>query len=453
MKKPTPTQTESPYGFDELFFSTTDSRGVITFGNDVFIRVSGYDKETMVGAPHSIIRHPDMPRAVFKLLWDTIKAGSPIAAYVKNLASNGSYYWVFAFVFPIDNGYISIRLKPSSELFKAAQKLYPLTLEVEEKGGMEASIPFLIENIQKSGFKDYQEFMIQAAFLELSALQEKKPSRGVERVSGVIGEITELSFRSSQDLKESFKRIQSFRETNQNFLKTMKELTDGFQHLKFIALNMTVAAAKFGELALSLGVIAKEFSGLSEQIRSHLTILSDFVDLLSGVVQKCALVIVALESQMLMVEFFIKESIDKIQDSEHAFDDMINNKAHFSKLFHDYSISLGNEVSGLEKHLSAISENMSEVQKFTTGLEVIRQIGAVESARVNEVRQVFVHYLEEMLKFISLLRTTSKSIEKEVLDLQEGSEVLKATSVSIYTSVDKIFYLAANFSVKEKQGG
>ena len=154
-----------------------------------------------------------------------------------------------------------------------------------------------------------------------------------------------------------------------------------------------------------------------------------------------------------MVEFFIKESIDKIQDSEHAFDDMINNKAHFSKLFHDYSVSLGNEVSGLEKHLSVISEKMSEVQKFTTGLEVIRQIGAVESARVNEVRQVFVHYLEEMLKFISLLRTTSKSIEKEVLDLQEGSEVLKATSVSLYTSVDKIFDLAANFSVKENQGG
>lgn len=450
MKKPTPTQNESPFGFDELFFSTTDPRGVITFGNDIFIRVSGYSKETMLGAPHSIIRHPDMPRAVFKLLWDTIKSGAPIAAYVKNLAANGSYYWVFAFVFPIDNGYISIRLKPSSDLFKAAQQLYPMTLEVEEKEGMEGSIPFLLENIQKSGFKDYQDFMIQAAFLELNALQEKSTDSGVDNTNGVIHDITELSIKSSQDLKASFNRIQSFRHANQKFLKTMNELTEGFQHLKYIALNMTVAAAKFGDLALSLGVIAKEFSSLSEHIRSHLSILSDFIELLSDVIQKCSLCIVALEVQMLMVEFFIKESIERIQDSDHAFDDMLNNKTHFSKLFQDYSSKLEKEVAGLEEHLSAIAEKMSEVQKFTTGLEVIRQIGAVESARVNEVRQVFVHYLEEMLKFISLLRTTSKAIETEIMDLQSGSEVLKATSKTLYASVDKIFDLAESASLKKQ---
>lgn len=149
MIKPKPTQSESPFGFDELFFSTTDERGVIRFGNDVFIRVSGYPKEVLKGAPHSIIRHPDMPRAVFKLLWDTLHAGSPIAAYVKNMSANGNYYWVFAFVFPIEDGYISIRQKPSSALFAAAQALYPLALEVEEKEGMEGSIPFLLDQIKK----------------------------------------------------------------------------------------------------------------------------------------------------------------------------------------------------------------------------------------------------------------------------------------------------------------
>lgn len=65
---------------------------MITFGNDVFVRVSGYSRETLKGAPHSIIRHPDVPRAVFKLLWDTLKSDHPIAAYVKNMSANGSYY-------------------------------------------------------------------------------------------------------------------------------------------------------------------------------------------------------------------------------------------------------------------------------------------------------------------------------------------------------------------------
>lgn len=144
MRRPTPNQNESPFGFDELFFSTTNERGVITFGNDVFVRVSGYPRETLKGAPHSIIRHPDVPRAVFKLLWDTLQAGRPIAAYVKNLSANGSFYWVYAFVFPIQDGYLSIRLKPSSPIFSVVKNLYTATLAVEEKDGMEGSVTIRI---------------------------------------------------------------------------------------------------------------------------------------------------------------------------------------------------------------------------------------------------------------------------------------------------------------------
>lgn len=450
MIKPNPTLSESPFGFEELFFSTTDPRGVITFGNDVFVRVSAYDKEVLTGAPHSIIRHPDMPRAVFKLLWDTIKAGEPIAAYVKNMAANGNYYWVLAFVFPIENGYISIRIKPSSALFKAAQSIYSLALDVEKKDGMERSLAFIVEQLQKSGFNSYKDFMIQAAFAELSSLQEK--GHGQQRdhsATGVLRDITELGFRASEDLRDCFTKVQGFQEKNHRFLRTMDDLTQGFQHLKFIALNMTVAAAKFGNQASSLGVIAKEFSDLSEQIRTHLMGLSDFIKLLSDVVQNCALIIAALESQMLMVDFFIKESIAKIESSDHAFDDMVANRVHFSKLFSDYAANLDREVSGLESHLANILEKMSEVQKFTTGLEVIRQIGAVESARVNEIKQVFVHYLEEMQKFIVLLRGSSKGIEVDVKDIQSSCKVIKTAAAALGQLVDTIFDLAATYSGRE----
>lgn len=449
MIKPKPTQSESPFGFDELFFSTTDERGVIRFGNDVFIRVSGYPKEVLKGAPHSIIRHPDMPRAVFKLLWDTLHAGSPIAAYVKNMSANGNYYWVFAFVFPIEDGYISIRQKPSTALFQAAQALYPLALEVEEKEGMEGSIPFLLDQIKKSGFSSYTDFMIQAAFAELNAFQEKGKGYIHAETKGALKEITEISFEASEELKDCFLRIQEFQKSNQAFSATMEELTKGFQHLKFIALNMTVAAAKFGDLASSLGVIAKEFSDLSEQIRSHLSGLGDFVELLANVIQKCALKIVALDSQMLMVDFFIKESIQKIKTSQNAFGDMIENRTHFSRLFRSYAKDLEQEVSGLEKDLQGVLSQMEEVKKFTTGLEVIRQIGAVESARVNEVRQVFVHYLEEMQKFISLLQASNTNIHREVEKLQNDCGVIKNSAASMAGFVDTIFDLASKYSNNE----
>ncbi len=93
-----PPTGEAPFKIDETFYSRTDERGVIKSGNFVFRRVADYSWDEMIGAPHKIIRHPDMPKAVFWLLWDTIKRGEAIGAYVKNLAKDGLYYWVFAVV-------------------------------------------------------------------------------------------------------------------------------------------------------------------------------------------------------------------------------------------------------------------------------------------------------------------------------------------------------------------
>jgi PAS domain S-box-containing protein len=86
--------------FDDLIVSKTDLTGRITYANDVFCKISGYSEAELLGQPHSIIRHPDMPRAVFKYLWDTILEGREVFAYVKNLAKSGDFYWVFAHVTP-----------------------------------------------------------------------------------------------------------------------------------------------------------------------------------------------------------------------------------------------------------------------------------------------------------------------------------------------------------------
>ena len=109
---------ERPLKAHELFFSTTNAKGVITSGNDVFSHASGYPLDEMIGKAHNIVRHPDMPRAVFQLLWDTISAGQPLAAYVKNRTSDDAYYWVLASVVPISDGYLSVRLAPAGEHFE-----------------------------------------------------------------------------------------------------------------------------------------------------------------------------------------------------------------------------------------------------------------------------------------------------------------------------------------------
>jgi PAS domain S-box-containing protein len=100
MNHVTPTNTERFFDKDDIIVSKTDLKGRITYANKVFLDICGYSEAEIVGQPHSIIRHPDMPRAVFKLLWDTISEGREIFAYVKNMTKTGDFYWVFAHVTP-----------------------------------------------------------------------------------------------------------------------------------------------------------------------------------------------------------------------------------------------------------------------------------------------------------------------------------------------------------------
>jgi PAS domain S-box-containing protein len=121
---------ETPYPDGKLIVSTTDPDGTITHVNQAFVDMSGYSEEELIGVPHSILRHPDMPPAAFKELWDTVQKGDKWQGFVKNLRKDGGYYWVKATVIPnIRNGkivgYTSVRRKPSKTKVDECIKLYP----------------------------------------------------------------------------------------------------------------------------------------------------------------------------------------------------------------------------------------------------------------------------------------------------------------------------------------
>lgn len=154
---------------NDFIVSKTDLKGRITYGNRIFIEFSGYSENELIGTQHNVIRHPDMPRAVFKLLWDTIAQGKECFAYVKNLAKDGSFYWVFANVTPSydDNGniigYLSVRRKPKASGVKIMTEVYKAMLEAEEKAGaknaMEASTKLLVDILNEKGMS-YEELVL-----------------------------------------------------------------------------------------------------------------------------------------------------------------------------------------------------------------------------------------------------------------------------------------------------
>jgi PAS domain S-box-containing protein len=170
-----PTGVEQFFNEDEIIVSKTDTKGHITYGNEVFLKLAGYDEEELLGAPHNIIRHPDMPKAVFKLLWDTIQDGKEINAYVINLAKDGSHYWVFANVTPsFDSqnniiGYYSVRRVPSQEVLKETIiPLYKKLKELEDEGGVDKSVGYLVSLLEDVG-KSYEEFIFSLEYGEKEA--------------------------------------------------------------------------------------------------------------------------------------------------------------------------------------------------------------------------------------------------------------------------------------------
>ncbi|NOX16487.1 MAG: PAS domain-containing protein [Epsilonproteobacteria bacterium] len=157
MQRPQPTNSRYDLKPNDFIVSKTDLKGKITYCNQIFMQIAKYSEEELIGTPHNIIRHPDMPKIVFKLLWDRIEHKEEIFAFVKNLSKDGGYYWVYANVtasLGINGniiGYYSVRRKPSEKGIKVCGDLYAKLLEIEKSGGMEASGKFLNDLLKEKG--------------------------------------------------------------------------------------------------------------------------------------------------------------------------------------------------------------------------------------------------------------------------------------------------------------
>lgn len=155
----TPLNTEVKLDEEEFIVSKTDAKGKITYVNRVFMGISGYTEPELLGQPHNMIRHPDMPRAVFKFLWDTLKNGDDFLGYVKNLCKDGRYYWVFANITPDISsrgdlkGYYSVRRKPSAEGIRVIEPIYKRMLQIEtqarSRSTVTESLEFLLEEMDR----------------------------------------------------------------------------------------------------------------------------------------------------------------------------------------------------------------------------------------------------------------------------------------------------------------
>ncbi len=168
MRKPkvTPIEKEVKLKEEDFIVSKTDTKSRILYGNKIFIDISGYSEDELLGQPHNILRHPDMPRCAFKVLYDHIQNGKEWFGYVKNLRKDGGYYWVYANISPTfdQNGniieYYSVRRKPREGFKSIIEPLYKQLKSIENTEGMEGSLRAVEELLDKHNMT-FNELMIK----------------------------------------------------------------------------------------------------------------------------------------------------------------------------------------------------------------------------------------------------------------------------------------------------
>ena len=168
--KVSPISKEYTLNTNDLIVTKTNLKGNITYANETFLDISILEEEDTLAKPHNIIRHPDMPKAVFKMLWDTLKGGDEFFGVIKNFCSDGGYYWVFANITPSYGsnneviGYFSVRRKPNKEVVKVMSALYKEMCEAEKHSSspikaIENSTNILTDFINTQGVS-YNEYLI-----------------------------------------------------------------------------------------------------------------------------------------------------------------------------------------------------------------------------------------------------------------------------------------------------
>lgn len=244
---------EENFGVDELFFSRTDTRGVIEAYNEIFVRVAGYSGNELQGAPHKIVRHSDMPKAVFWLLWNGLQQGVPVGAYVKNRTKEGKYYWVFAMASPVKDGHLSVRMKPTSDLLPKVEALYADLLHAEQTEALspEDSAARLLAQLAELGFPTYAMFQSHAIYQEFESRRTKLRRPRCRDLSN-----TATISKNADTLRHE-----------------LAYLSERFEEAALLTANMKVFAAKLSEGRTTINEIATNYDLMLRDIKSHLRTL------------------------------------------------------------------------------------------------------------------------------------------------------------------------------------
>jgi aerotaxis receptor len=401
---PTPINRESRFDYDELFFSITDPKSTITYANDVFVRISKYEVDNIVGQLHKLIRHPDMPRSVFYEFWEHLKQGKPVAAYVKNMAKDGSYYWVMALAFPSDGGYLSVRLKPGSDQFKAIKEVYKDVLDHEKKNeavsdkktAMHSAHDLLLAKLKEHGYSSYDEFMWSALQSEMENRESNLESSGMlNRHTGEY--IPKELLQMEKILRELVLALGQLREIHTNLVGHSDYILKLSRSVLLLSKNAQISSSKLDQQDRSLSVVAEKMGEQSMDGETHLLEMQKNIFKLSELIGGLNFNIISSKLQAEMTKYFLTE----INETDQAAADQLIPQSKALRLLYDAFIPkidlIASDLGKLPEALKELLTGVREIERFLLVLRFIHINGKVEIARMNDESNSFSNTFQELI--------------------------------------------------------
>ena len=406
--RPVSEDREAPFTVEELFFSTTDRRGRIRSGNQVFVRTSGYARDELLGRPHNLIRHPDMPRTAFWLLWRAISDGEPFAAYVKNRAKDGAYYWVLAYVVAAADGYLSVRLKPTSALFEVVQQVYGEMLAVEadhedgsragREAGMAAAEQLLLQRLGEHGFESYEQFMHAALVREARAreavLDTGRSAGGIGTGDPRIQPVLEACQRLDDLLDglvgdmDDHVHLREVLEGRSRFVLSLAE------RIRLHSFNALFASSRLGERGAALSAVASIMREHSDAIRPTVAAVDAQFTTAVAELEQLAFEAAAGRLQTEMALHFLR---DVTADADVGT--ALTDTAVLVDCLTESVMSLCDSLDELHTRLAALLGSVDALERDLGRLRALEVNGRVEDARVgNDAGQTLFDVIGDELR-------------------------------------------------------
>lgn len=401
----------------DVFFSRTDTRGVIASGNVVFHEVSAYVWPELVGKPHKIIRHPDMPKGVFQLAWDTLKSGNAVAAYVLNRAQDGAIYWVFAIMMPIEDGYLSVRLKPSNELIDKVKPLYSQLRLAEMNDGVEpAESAKALENaIIDLGFESYREFMAKAISLELGSRAKSLEMKPLKSIDGL------------NTITDRVGRIETYG----------TKVSELFSRTEQIPYNMRLQAGRLEGSDGPISVISENHRQMSQTLTASVGDFRSAAGLGAGPVREA---VFGMGTVLL-----IKEVISQLlaEDGMAEEDKAVDLNA-LRNLEGQYMRQARAAVSDVSLRVQQFARMCKDMRRMLSGLEMTRIMCKIERSKAMGDTEGLDEIVNRLLHAEKDIGSVMTEIDNAIRDILEASErVLRTELATGRSSLEQVQLLSA----------